>query len=32
MNSFYTEQDTVSVLKSKGYDEVMTFEQSKCPR
>ncbi|PAV76382.1 hypothetical protein WR25_26053 [Diploscapter pachys] len=32
MNSFYTEQDTASVLKNKGYNEVMAFEQSKCPR
>ncbi|CAI5456271.1 unnamed protein product [Caenorhabditis angaria] len=32
MNSFYTENMTIEKLKAKNIDDVLTFEQSKCPR
>ncbi|CAI2355657.1 unnamed protein product [Caenorhabditis sp. 36 PRJEB53466] len=32
MNSFYTDDDTNEYLKEKGYKNVRTFVQSKCPR
>lgn len=32
MNSFYTDEDTKKYLAEKGYSNVKTFVQSKCPR
>lgn len=32
MNSFYTDEDTKNYLAMKGYSNVRTFVQSRCPR